>query len=613
MKHSKSLFLAVNTCLLALSSCDLQLRPLIPSESITSKEVDRSSEESSQESSLSSISSSQSSSSESKSISSESKKALSSDKTGKLYQPATQGSTYKASVAGTFTYRSLGTIPYADIATYFESFLQEITSTPSTSGVYIYQIDNSWRVTVDANEDTISFSDYDLYLKWLEENEEVGNVVSFPDASYYVQYSANKSCTYVSGGTLTFDLSDYGLDIIEEDGALYIPFAAADQIFFAQLGYSFIYNGSDFYLCYSPSFSLDGTALTDYGKSYFEASFAKNSEYATFNYQMLCFQIDHFYGFLDQKLTPFDSYLKKNNSALRKNLMSTNETTYAKAMDQVMNELIGDGHTGSDIYGSIFSSGIRSDSQFYHYYSERMYALSEAQSKYESLRNQRLGSSFDAVRFSGSTAIISFDEFTCEAMSFTTSSVEDYVDTDTFAFLYDAFSKIDAHGGVKNVIFDISLNGGGTANTLVAALGWMSHEVNFNVYNPLTGGKSRLYYSVDTNLDGKFTDADARTDFNYYILTSNLSFSCANAFPAIAQNMGVAKIIGETSGGGSCVVFPTCTADGMPYQISGITRISTVDSAGVFTDVDAGVTPDYQLDSSYFYNDAKLASFVESL
>ncbi len=34
---------------------------------------------------------------------------------------------------------------------------------------------------------------------------------------------------------------------------------------------------------------------------------------------------------------------------------------------------------------------------------------------------------------------------------------------------------------------------------------------------------------------------------------------------------------------------------------------------GVFTDVDAGVTPDYQLDSSYFYNDAKLASFVESL
>ena len=77
--------------------------------------------------------------------------------------------------------------------------------------------------------------------------------------------------------------------------------------------------------------------------------------------------------------------------------------------------------------------------------------------------------------------------------------------------------------------------------------------------------------------------------------------------------MGVAKIIGETSGGGACVVFPTCTADGMPYQISGISRISTVDSAGVFTDVDAGVTPDYQLDSSYFYHDAKLASFVESL
>lgn len=619
MRRSKILFLASTTCLLALSSCDLQLRPLKPSDSATSQEVNPSSSETSQETPSSSQDpsssspSSQNSSADSQSSSSEPTKALGAKKTGNIYQPTEDNGTYKASLAGTITYRMLGSIPYVDVGNYFETFLEKATLKSSTSGVYAYRINNVIDLIVDANADTVSFNDYDLYLQWLLENEEIGNVVSFPDASYYVQFSDNQSCTYVSGGSFTFDLSDYGLDIIEDGGEIYLPFASVDQIFFAQLGYSFVFNGNGFYLSYSSYFSLDGSTLTSYGKSYFKNSFTKDSEYAAFNYQMLCFQIDHFYGFLDQKLTPFDSYLKNNNSQLRANLLSTNETTYAKAIDRLMNELIGDGHTGSEAYGSIFSSGIRSDSQFYYYYSDRMYALSEAQSKYESLRKQRLGSSFDAVRFSGSTAIVSFDEFACEVMSFTTGSVKNYVDTDTFAFLYDAFSKIDAHGGVENVIFDITLNGGGTANTLIAALGWMAADVNLNIYNPLTGSKSRLYYSVDTNLDGQFNAADVRNDFNFYILASNLSFSCANAFPAIAKSMGVAKIIGETSGGGACVVFPSATIDGMPYQISGISRISTVDSSSVFTDVDAGVTPDYPLDTSYFYNDAKLASYVESL
>ena len=64
-----------------------------------------------------------------------------------------------------------------------------------------------------------------------------------------------------------------------------------------------------------------------------------------------------------------------------------------------------------------------------------------------------------------------------------------------------------------------------------------------------------VYTKVDINDDGAYTNEDVfGDDFNFYILTSDCSFSCGNAFPCFAKTNHSAKIIGQKSGGGECAV-----------------------------------------------------------
>ena len=127
---------------------------------------------------------------------------------------------------------------------------------------------------------------------------------------------------------------------------------------------------------------------------------------------------------------------------------------------------------------------------------------------------------------------------------------------DTFFLFRDTFNEIARHPSVKNVIIDVSLNGGGTLGVLIKLLPFLSKNNNaaVNFYD----GSEKVVFSYtsksDINGDGAYTaDESYGNDYNIYILTSDCSFSCGNAFPCYAQALG-AKVIGETSGGGECAV-----------------------------------------------------------
>ena len=95
-------------------------------------------------------------------------------------------------------------------------------------------------------------------------------------------------------------------------------------------------------------------------------------------------------------------------------------------------------------------------------------------------------------------------------------------------------------------------------------------------------------------------------------MTSNYSFSCANMFPFVAKENNAAKIIGERSGGGACCVYYSATPDGKTYRISSSAiRFAQKDNPVLHND--AGVTPDYEIDRNYFYNDTYLNNLVSSL
>ena len=128
---------------------------------------------------------------------------------------------------------------------------------------------------------------------------------------------------------------------------------------------------------------------------------------------------------------------------------------------------------------------------------------------------------------------------------------------DTYFNIVEILKEIKSKGTVQNVIFDISLNGGGVVGVMLKLLSLISknNSANFSFYDDSCSLLTTYKSKCDSNYDKEFDESDSfGNQFNFYILTSDYSFSCGNAFPCIAQIEGSAKIIGQKSGGGECAV-----------------------------------------------------------
>ncbi len=223
------------------------------------------------------------------------------------------------------------------------------------------------------------------------------------------------------------------------------------------------------------------------------------------------------------------------------------------------------------------------------------------------------------VDFFDDTAFIYFEEF---ADNNNTSSFyyhmpeEDIYADNTFGLFYDAFDKIQSRPGIRKVVIDLANNSGGRVSSLVDVLGFISPdgEANITYYNTLNKNYCSEWYHVDTNLDGKFDSQDGFGDrYKFYIMTSGVSYSCANALPFYAQEAGLAKIIGEQPGGGDCMVTNFLDAYGNVANMSGIHKFSKIIDGKIVSDEDA-VKVDYpfgdQADDLYF-NYRRLAQWLK--
>ena len=222
------------------------------------------------------------------------------------------------------------------------------------------------------------------------------------------------------------------------------------------------------------------------------------------------------------------------------------------------------------------------------------------------------------LSFSGNTAIITFDEFVkasnTSSINPDSSSYSQFAGYDNYLFFKKAFNDIASHGGVENVVIDVTLNGGGMVDSLPWLYAFMSNDPVIAMKNTVTKEISEVHYNVDLNRDGtKGGSGDTyKGQYNFYIMTSNFSFSCGNAFPTFAQKYGYAKIIGEESGGGACCVGAYSSACGTIFRFSSPFQFGTWNGSS-WKSNEAGVTPDYTFSKDNFYNDAAINTFVNSL
>lgn len=197
----------------------------------------------------------------------------------------------------------------------------------------------------------------------------------------------------------------------------------------------------------------------------------------------------------------------------------------------------------------------------------------------------------------GNTAICHFDSFNrinreawnkFYAGTGPLPTLENTENDDLVVFL-DALKKADEDPEVKNLVIDLTLNGGGSLDVVVAMTSLIYGESLCRCFNVLTGRQTTWYYDVDRNFDGKFDalDNDVHYNLNFCILPSRISFSCGNLFPSLCQDAGL-LIAGEKSGGGSCAVCVYRTAEGLKYNISSA-RARLINKQG--QNIDGGVIP----------------------
>ena len=163
-------------------------------------------------------------------------------------------------------------------------------------------------------------------------------------------------------------------------------------------------------------------------------------------------------------------------------------------------------------------------------------------------------------------------------------------------------------------MLDLSNNYGGNTSAAIFVISWFLGEADIALRDVFTGAETNAVYLADVNLDGEFNDDDTvGTGYKLYCLTSNCSFSCGNLVPAACKSSGKVTLVGQTTGGGSCVVLPCTTAAGTVFQISGSMQISIIQN-GSFYNTDSGIVPHFFLDKpESYYDRPALAEYLREL
>ncbi|MBO7122155.1 MAG: hypothetical protein J6V90_02605 [Treponema sp.] len=408
-------------------------------------------------------------------------------------------------------------------------------------------------------------------------------------------------------------LGDYGLKMFFIGGVLYIPFQPLAAIFLPIGSCSF--SGTDYYFdVVSAGDDYATQRAYEFGR---KNSSTRSQLMAEYNYRTLCMTFDINYSLKDHRTVVGKQNIARFNDSifaagLGFDLLSTDTNTYDLALGKFLMSYIDDSHT-SYYAPSLYQP--HSQVEYYYMHIMRDFAgprekgMRVAESRIEELRERAGGKpGLYYVKEGGveKMAVLAFDGFEELAPSlapYLPTDLSELAKKSTYAFFKAAFDDIANHTDVDKVVFDLSCNGGGSVRQCVAALCFLKDcaQLYLPIRNILDNSITKFFLDVTDGSGNKL----AKTGYDFYVLTSDFSFSCGNAFPAQCKWQGLAKIIGVQSGGGASVVKSTQSADGALFRTSSAMEMCALDN-GNYVCIDAGVPVDLKIPFEKFYSGATL-------
>ena len=408
---------------------------------------------------------------------------------------------------------------------------------------------------------------------------------------------------------LTISLKDYNMPVVAYEDDILMPFLAMQNTFGAVIQKNLLgYNGKDYYNAFDANyFASDpnhaGAKDSPYLKSFYNGPFSTKTEttqaYADYGYYSICLLLDLTFGHKKEKnITTFDEYFTRLNA--KESMCSTDPSAAMTAEMILFYYLFDSAHDALIGVNNVFGIEEQVDASQVGEIADQIKESEEGKELFEEEKEKTeelSGSPYDVILgalfekgfripdvvplyiwssyfdstkpedygeqrldYAGDTAVIFFDKFKDNspkrAPSYYLDPIKEEDDEESsFAFFYHCFEDIKQHDEVENVVINVSDNGGGAAAALIAILGFLSEDGEVRITNQdlLAGNYREECYHVDTNLDGIADDQDGYGgQYDFFIMSSGSSYSCANALPYFAQQEGVATIIGVNPGGGDC-------------------------------------------------------------
>ena len=506
----------------------------------------------------------------------------------------------------------------------------------TTHPVFEIRRENGSFVLLDAEEDVILISDRDKFcrssfavsggdlvsidgLRHLEDG-----TVSWDEkrgSATVDLYKRVDSSTFIREGDLTtVYLDEYAIEIREAGDKMYLPVATVSDLLMVV---RMTYNGVAMFITGS---KLENTVQNDDGKTLYDLYYEpgereRSPELASFTYRELCLDLDQNYGLKSEHgiETSFNDYFTA--TGLGKKLTSTDAKEFSEGLNQLMDGYFGDQHS------SLSYTTPYADPSMTLSGDNTSISLSEYNQTLRRLKNAREaagvskdGEVVDGYYEVGDTAFITFDHFVGATVDYYDQSLWDHFNdvymNDTISLVIWAHARIHrADSPIRKVVIDLSCNGGGNVDACVYIAAWVLGSCSLSLENMMNGARYTTTYWVDVNMDGVigYDDELGVDDLDVYCLISGCSFSCGNLLPTMFKEDGRVTLVGQQSGGGSCIVRNSATADGSLISISDYYRMSIVKN-GSFYSVDRGVEPDiYLRKCSSYYDREALAAYLDTV
>ena len=469
-------------------------------------------------------------------------------------------------------------------------------------------MDNGTNAVFDFDNDTITFSDHDLFC-WKPEAGAIMDPVVLSTINAEGEPSLLQKVEKESldryGDALVVRAGDYGIDFIQQDGKFYIPLQTLDDIIlWPAREQGLFFNGQALFLT---------AKIAEGDELYYSAPTGERSEALTqFSYNELCMMLDYLYGLKDAHgIESFDKLF--HSVTFDKTFMEPSAESADIALNYLINNYFDDGHS------ALLASSYLAGSKDYHVPAGTSQGkVIDEMNRYKDARNQYYPDGVPGYEEIGNTAYITFDSFAYQDLNgeryYEVEDVNEFPDTDTIGLIMKAHEQITREDSpIENVVIDMSNNGGGQSDAVIFTLAWLLGEASISIENTMTGSMCSAIYRADVNRDRKFDENDTIKDKNIYCLISPLSFSCGNLLPCALKDSNRATLLGRTSGGGSCAVQYVSSAWGTSFRISGPQRMSFLKN-GSYYDIDRGAEPDYQISKpEKFYDRQALTDYINSL